>query len=1146
MLSNLVSQPTIRLQCFCLAFFAALLFTGTAPVVAQETAPNNATTQTIDPVRVGDKVEVRGVVSGWTPATVLSVADGKAEVEMTVGNSTVKRDYYFNRIRFPNGEGQWAIWKTRSGKLEVAGRYIARDEKEVMIRTADGEEKLIPINDLALNLKMRVKATPITGMENAVDGVVPIKVGDEVQVSRSSEWYDGVVRSIDIGEVVVDYDRNGHSSSDRFSFDQVRYPNGGWKWENWKNAAGTMSFEGRYIGRDSTHVTIKKADGSDFVMNIDELERRLKRRVLKVPETAKLNYVDGTEPFRMGDQVQIVDDGVWYDGKVLELKDGKVLVEYQDRKRDRTETEKFTFNEIRYPNGEGRWREWASANGKFKIVGRYISRTKTHVTIRKLDDTEITVQNEKFSPAIRREIRKTPITGEETLIGGVNPIRVGDEVEVRLDKRRYSRDKAKYTWVPGVIIESASGSALVELAGEEKERKGFQLIDVRYPNGEGAWQKWTTKEGGHEVIARYIRRSTTQVTLLKENGKYVEIPIDVLNTRLRSIVKRIPVVAKPPEEMQFEGALRIAAFFENSPDFKSFTTNAEAVETFEGLKGGVGIPLKYGNNISEVMPLEIDSASIGSDDPWYALGTYAMSSFSGPNHWTQLYWACPSKRKHERGPAFLPVERIVDYSAKQQRLLNLVLDGDQPVGFRTYKVKPRQLDAEPEFAWQVPIKAQKTVSTFNRTERAYQDRTTGGFKVELVGDNQLLLSTSGSVALHDFENRRIVYTIADVSRIQFAMHPSKTFFAVIKAGLVALIDVKTGATLAAQKTSSSASASGVGFSLDGTKLVVIDSEIRIWDLQTNAEPDVYERRNLLQSGSGSVVMIDDKWLKAGSRLYSLTKEIVVWSYAGEGVTVRHDEMLGDMNLLAAYKNIGRYSRGGQGSQMALVGLAKVPHAPAVKALAKLEELEMLMLTSGSGVRIETEGDQRVRDSVLAAIEKSGWHEDPDAEVLIKAYAKRGESETTEYGDYGNSPFAHAFSHMRRPDKVVSVSSTPWTQSIQLIHDGKAAWSNRMSNGAPSSMSLGEGETIQSQVQEATKPNYSLFDRLKFPKEIIYPKFRNGLGRTSITVNGFVDQLYAEVPEKVEPLEGEESEEKDKAAEEEAAEEDKAAKEVPED
>ena len=361
------------------------------------------------------------------------------------------------------------------------------------------------------------------------------------------------------------------------------------------------------------------------------------------------------------------------------------------------------------------------------------------------------------------------------------------------------------------------------------------------------------------------------------------------------------------------------------------------------------------------------------------------------------------------------------------------------------------------------------------------------------------------MALHDFAQKRVVYTIPDVTDGHFALHPSKRFFAVIKEGIVALIDVQTGKQLAAEKTS----AAGVGFSLDGNKLVVIDSKLRIWDLRSNAEPSIHERRNLLEKSSGPVVMIDDKWIKAGSQLYSLVKEIIVWRYAGSGVSLEHDEMLGEMNLLAAHKSATITVGDKRIKQtLALVGLAKVPHAPAVEALGKLEKLEMLMLKPGSGVRIETEGDRQVRDGVLAAIQKAGWHEDSTAKVVIKAYAKKGKTERAQYEIY-KTVFGRPLFN-QQPTSVVSASGTPWLQGITIFDGEKSAWERKKVNGIP--YSINPDKSAQNQVAQATRPNYLLFENLKLPKEIIAPKYRNGLGHTFITINGFVDRLYAEIPE----------------------------------
>ena len=1089
--------------CLGLALVAAFLCAQISAPVSAQVPQNRSASDVLAPVRIGDKVEVRGHTGGWIPATVVTVEAGMAEVETVRAGQKNLQKYSFNKIRFPNGEGQWATWKTRNGKLNVAARYIARDENEVMIRTADGEELMIPINDLALNLKQRVKASPITGQENAVNGVVPIKVGENVQVQRYSDWYDGVIQSIDIGEAVVKYTRSGHQYTDSFAFANVRYPNGGWKWEKWSNADGTTTFEGRFIGRDATTATIKRNDGTEFRMPIEELDSRLKRRVMSVREIGKVNHINGADPFRPGDNIQVIIRDLWYEGVVTEMLIGKARVEYKSS--GEMKTEEFTFDQIRFPNGEGRWREWKSANGKFKIIGRYISRTKTHVTIRKLSGSDVTVPNESLSTSLRRILAKSPITGAETLIGGVNPIRVGDQVEVRTGRSSsyyYHHSSTQSAWQPGLIVESHPGHALVELEGKKAETKIFKFIDIRYPNGEGPWQKWETANKEFEVVARYIRRSAKSVTLVKEDGKLIDVPIESLSLKLKKTVKAIPIISKIPTETEFEPARNVVAFLDQNQyqDFKEFSISAAPANPTKAIKGGVGISLEFGNNVSGVTPLIAPASTLDFDKPWYALGTYASPGFQGPR-WTKLFWVCPSDEDFKEGPNFQPEERVVDYSATQQRLINLVLSENHSteIGFRTYKVKPLNWEAVPEYSWSVP-KAPKSYSGSSKT---------ANFKVELVGENQVLLSSSNSVALHDFEQRKVIYTIPDVSHGHFVLHPSKRFFAVVRGERVALIDVQTGKQLAVEETP----AAGVGFSLDGKKLVVIDSRIRIWDLESNSEPSVHERRNLLQSSSGPVVMIDDKWIKAGNQLYSLTKEIVVWSYAASGVNMKHNEMLGEMNLLAASKSTSVRKDGRRFTKtLALVGLAKVPHAPAVDALNKLEKLDMLMLKPGSSVRIEVEGDSRIRDSILEAIKKSGWNEDPEAEVVIKAYAKEEQTKRVEYNTYTTRSRFGLSHHFRTPDSIVSVTVTPWTQGVEILSGDQVAWKQVRTAGVPHNLRSTNGQSFQSLANEATQPNYRLFENLELPKEIIAPEYRNGLGRTDITVRGFVDRLYADFPE----------------------------------
>ena len=86
------------------------------------------------------------------------------------------------------------------------------------------------------------------------------------------------------------------------------------------------------------------------------------------------------------------------------------------------------------------------------------------------------------------------------------------------------------------------------------------------------------------------------------------------------------------------------------------------------------------------------------------------------------------------------------------------------------------------------------------------------------------------------------------------------------------------------------------------------------------------------------------------------------------------------------------------------------------------------------------------------------------------------------------------------------------QEVEILSGQQSAWKLSTTNSAPYSFDAKEGESYQSLVNNYTKPNYRMFETLEIPSEIIAPKYRNGLGRTDITINGFVDRLYAQIPE----------------------------------
>ncbi len=901
----------------------------------------------IDPVRVGDEIEVK-YASTWYPGSVLLYADGKASVKYTFHGRETTGDFGLDDMRFPNGEGHWVIWKDASGKFKIEARYITRDEQNVTLRKADGNEVQVPIAKLAVDLRKRVKLTPIPGEENKVNGAVPVKVGDQVQAKWATRWYDGEIKAIFPGEVEVDYVWGGS------------------------------------------------------------------HRVAK-----------------------------------------------------------FKLEDVRFPNGEGPWREWSDVSGKFKIIARYLSRTEKDVTIRREDGSDVTIPIAQLAPKLRRALAQTVVTGKENLIDGVNPVRNGDRVEFQQGFR----------WISGVVVGSSPGKIAIQYDfGSSKSKTEVELEKVRFPNNEGHWRKWSDSSGEFSIIARYLARNATHVMLIKEDGATISVPIERLNSRLQKMLKDTLAVTRKPPKIQFAMSPSVTSFLSTAPDFTNLVLpSTELTESVSMPEGGFGFQLTHSNHISAVVPT-------GGPDPWVVVGSYP-DSYIKTQPVAQVHWTRPGEQKVVPGPNFHANEQVVDYSASQQRMITVQMSEGhwkQPEMFCSYRVKPGGLYATPEARWDI---AEKKSSWGRGTN----------YRARLVGENQLLLADGNAVSLYDFQSNRVVYTLSGLAGNHFDLHPSRKYFVVaLEAGGLSMHATETGATIAKEPSGKGA----VGFSQDGNELIHVgDGNVTIWDLRQNAPPRVLQSRNLLVVNGSALTLINDQWLWANSSIYNMEREIVVWSYSGSGVQIEHSQMLGSKMLVAATAGSA------WDKKTALVGIAQVPHQSAIDELSKMDTDTMIMLKSGSGIRIDAPGDSRIRSGLQRAIAANGWHEDPSSEIVLTGSAGPGKSQTMTYESsrfgFGRSPASD-----RGP---TTVTATPWTQRVSISFRGQSAWNAGSGGSLPFSMFLRGDETVQSKVNESAQPRYDLFEKLKIPAEMLYPQFRYGLGRTLVTASGFKDELFDLAP-----------------------------------
>jgi len=343
----------------------------------------------------------------------------------------------------------------------------------------------------------------------------------------------------------------------------------------WKDKKGTLKVEARYIARDETEVMIREADGTEHTLAIADLSLQLKKLVKQTPIPQDAAEVIALLPFRVGDEIQVKYGSKWFEGVVMSLTPEQAEVRYENNQKPTTR--KFDFDDIRFANGESGWQTWKDTTGKFEVRARYLSRTKTHVKLLKENGKQIEIPISKLLGKIRRYVNKLPISGEENLIGGVNPLRVDDKVQVK-----YSWD----IWYDGVVIEVQPGRAMVEFDYKGTDTKVvFELEKIRFPGQESHWLKWKTKDGAFEVDARFLRRDHTHAVLLKENGEEIRVAIEKLSTKLAKLVKESVATTVVPEWVQIDAGQSLTSVLPNLPDFTQFALAAEKLTPKESVTG---------------------------------------------------------------------------------------------------------------------------------------------------------------------------------------------------------------------------------------------------------------------------------------------------------------------------------------------------------------------------------------------------------------------------------------------------------------------------------------------------------------------------------------------------------------------------------
>jgi SLA1 homology domain 1, SHD1 len=767
------------------------------------------------------------------------------------------------------------------------------------------------------------------------------------------------------------------------------------------------------------------------------------------------------DPVRPGDKIEVYYLNKWLPGEVIEYKKGRALVRYTFVNEREGE---FTLEQMRFPNSEGSWMVWSDQSGKFKINARLIERSETHVKLKKEDDSVISVPIASLSDSLKNKLARMAKVEKEFIDSSL--VRVGDQVEW----------KSFNTWYPATVKKLLPGGAIVDYVdGKATKEHEAKYADMRYPNGEGPWADWSDVSGKHKIKARYISHDETHVELLREGGKIVRMERARLAEKIESELAKRPVITRRPKEVEFDLS---SVSYQNLPSWMSFGTklgqNDRGILNNIAARQATPLPncefevtLDRGGQVGPAFLVQATKPLIG---------LVLTPPTNAPDEPVSIHWIDIDSQQLLPGPKFMYGEKVISYSADQQRLLTA--EGFDLRGsatrFCTYRLPPGQSKATAEWRWSVP-----EVSFMSRGNH---------LNAAFVGENNVLIGYGGTVTLWNLADRRAEYVVP-ASESDFSLSPDQQFFFTNQFSHAVVIETRSGKEVA------NYSNVGSRFCADGKHVLSMGGfGGSLIPLDRSREAiEIYAGFNSRRSQAANPVLIGSNLIFNGNRLWDLNKKLLIWSYQIDGLNELLAESHGDQWLAMGS------SKGSAGSTTLRVGITTVPGAKVLDSVENISQEQLYAIRPGVEVRIDgSVSDTRILNGLRNSIQKAGWRESQSAGLVIKAAAFRGPSETH---TYSLSRFGRASSG---PSEQ-TITAAPWKQSLSIEFAGTSIWSAN-SGGVSSFITASSDSSLEAEARKCELESFELFQTVQFPERVLSPKWANGFGTTKLDASGLKESL----------------------------------------
>jgi hypothetical protein len=595
---------------------------------------------------------------------------------------------------------------------------------------------------------------------------------------------------------------------------------------------------------------------------------------------------------------------------------------------------------------------------------------------------------------------------------------------------------------------------------------------------------WTDSTGKFKVTAKFVRVSDGKVTLEREDGSQVEIPLEKLSEADRKTVADI----QADDESPFKATKPIKkapkkATQQQKPDDEdeiSATDYGEIVRPrWSGVKQVLAVPTKEKWSLSIEVPKE-PAARPGRP-----------IAFPGK---TEFF-------EHIAPPAMNPVCRralvayLLDKGQTRVYLCDLENAAVLAKGKIAGKLLPLALNDAGDQVLMRREESQDRLETWTvspsgiskvREWIPHDDQKGGDRNIKwaryVSGENLLTASGGGKLTLWEAATCKPLYWLKMQGACFPALSPDRKYVAFAGDKEIGVLDVGAGEVVVVLRTPQRFAFPAFAFTPKGTRLACSAFDrIYIWDVPTGAlYREISMVGNFIHGGENLLCPTEEHILAGNRLLLDIESQARLWTYEGH----EHVAMLGGVCWFEVLES----------DAGALVS-SILPHPGALDTIQKaLESPDFFVVKPGVTVTLNVSAlaDPTERERAAAALTKklqaNGCQVGAKGVVEFVATTEAGRRREVSYHSFGR-PGARSYTVQE------------FTSRLKVVYQGQTAW-EVAATSLPGFVQLKDGETMDEYLKRSEHPNYEWFSKVELPKLVQKPTAgATTLGTTRVTTAG---------------------------------------------